>query len=86
MLSDPIEGGILIPSLHAMPSTQHARHFFFLKKIFNLLTNTKNILGLIDKKRNNLAHANSNGKFEDIKKSIKELIINYEKLAINRGI
>ncbi|MCT7464793.1 CRISPR-associated DxTHG motif protein [Aliarcobacter cryaerophilus] len=40
----------------------------------------------IDKKRNNLAHANSNGKFEDIKKSIKELIINYEKLAINRGI
>lgn len=40
----------------------------------------------IDQKRNNLAHANSNGKFEDIKKSIKELIINYEKLAINRGI
>ena len=40
----------------------------------------------IDKKRNNLAHANSNGKFEDIKKSIKELIINYEKLAINRGL
>lgn len=40
----------------------------------------------IDKKRNNLAHANSNGKFEDIKKSIKELIINYENLAIKRAL
>ena len=46
----------------------------------------KQLYSDIDKKRNNLAHANSNGKFEDIKKSIKELIINYEKLAINRGI
>ena len=40
----------------------------------------------IDKKRNNLAHANSNGKFEDIKKSINDLLINYENLAIKRAL
>lgn len=40
----------------------------------------------IDQKRNNLAHANSNGKFEDIKKSINDLLINYENLAIKRAL
>jgi len=40
----------------------------------------------IDKKRNNLAHANSNGKFEDIKKLINNLLVNYENLAIKRAL
>ncbi|MGJ0315888.1 TM1812 family CRISPR-associated protein [Aliarcobacter cryaerophilus] len=40
----------------------------------------------IDRKRNNLAHANSNGKFEDIKKLINNLLVNYENLAIKRAL
>ena len=46
----------------------------------------KQLYSDIDKKRNNLAHANSNGKFEDIKKSINDLLINYENLAIKRAL
>ena len=40
----------------------------------------------IDRKRNNLAHANSNGNFEDIKKLINNLLVNYENLAIKRAL
>ena len=43
MLSGPIEGGILIPSLHAMPSTQHARNFFFLKNIYYAASKTQGV-------------------------------------------
>ena len=40
----------------------------------------------IDRKRNNLAHASSNGNFEDIKKLINNLLVNYENLAIKRAL
>lgn len=47
--------------------------------------NIKDLYDNIDKKRNNLAHANSDNKsFKDIKKDIEELIKKYEEQCISR--
>jgi len=38
-----MEGDILITSLHVIPSTKHARNFFFLKNIYSTASKTQGV-------------------------------------------
>lgn len=58
---------------------------------YNILKNSypkylENLYKDIDKKRNNLAHANSGVAFLDIKQEVSRLIFQYESLAIKKSI